>query len=286
MSIILVSVISLGVIGAVGTIILFLVSKKFKVNEDPRIALVQDALPAANCGGCGFPGCGGFATACVNASSLSNLNCPVGGNSTMEKVAGILGMTVEKTEPKIAVIRCNGSCDNRQQTSLYDGASSCSIAAALYGGDTDCSYGCLGLGDCKAVCQFGAIKMNPSTRLPEIDEEKCTACGACAKACPKMLIELRKKGTNSRRIYVSCMNKDKGGVARKACTVACIGCNKCEKACTFDAISIQNNLAYIDDEKCRLCRKCVKECPTSAITELNFPVRRESKELATTTTIG
>ncbi len=275
MDTILLSVISLGIIGALGAIILYIVSKKFEVIEDPRIAEVQDALPAANCGGCGFPGCSGFAVACVNAETLSGLSCPVGGQATMEKVAAILGLVVEKTEPKIAVVRCNGSCENRPSTTYYDGAPSCAMVASLYGGETECSYGCLGQGDCVTVCDFDAIKINAETRLPEVDDEKCTSCGACVQACPKMLIELRKKGPKSRRIFVSCMNKDKGGIAKKACAVACIGCKKCEKSCAFEAITIENNLAFIDDDKCRLCRKCVTECPTSAITELNFPPREE-----------
>lgn len=282
MDIILLSVISLGAIGAIGAIILYVASKKFEVYEDPRIAQVQEALPAANCGGCGFAGCAGFASACVSATSLSGLNCPVGGQATMESIAGILGLAVEKTEPKIAVVRCNGSCSNRPQTTFYDGAPSCAVAASLYGGNTDCSYGCLGLGDCVNVCDFDAIKINPETRLPEVDEDKCTSCGACVKACPKLLIQLRKKGPKSRRVYVSCMNKEKGGIARKACSVACIACKKCEKACAFDAITIENNLAYIDDDKCRLCRKCVSECPTSAIIELNFPPKKEKAKEAET----
>jgi len=275
---ILLSVLLLGIIGAVGALVLYAASKKFEVVEDPRIGQIQEELPAANCGGCGYPGCSGFASACVNASSLDGLNCPVGGQSVMEKIAAILGMTVEKSEPMVAVVRCNGSCENRPQTTYYDGAHSCSIVSSLYMGDTDCSYGCLGLGDCAVVCNFDALYINPETRLPEINEEKCTSCGACVKACPRMLIELRKKGPKSRRIYVNCMNKDQGAVARKACTVACIACKKCEKACAFEAITIENNLAYIHDDKCRLCRKCVTECPNSSILELNFPPRKEKKQ--------
>jgi ferredoxin len=117
--------------------------------------------------------------------------------------------------------------------------------------------------------------MDPLTGLPVIIEEKCVACGACVKACPKKIIELRNKGKNSRRIYVTCINKDKGGVAKKACSVACIGCGKCVKVCPFDAITLENNLAYIDFNKCKLCRKCVIECPTAAIVELNFPARKQ-----------
>jgi Na+-translocating ferredoxin:NAD+ oxidoreductase RNF subunit RnfB len=278
----------LGAIGAGSAGILYLVSQKFKVEEDPRIQEVQDALPAANCGGCGFPGCAAFAAACVKADSLEGLNCPVGGQVTMERVAEILGQTASKTAKKIAVVRCSGTCEERPRLNLYDGVSNCSIAAALYGGDTGCSFGCLGLGDCEESCTFDAIHINPLTLLPEVVEDKCTACGACVRACPKDIIELRKQGPKSRRIYVSCVNKDKGAVAKKACNVACIGCSKCQQVCPFDAITIENNLAYIDDDKCRLCRKCVVVCPTHSILELHFPPRKETppeaKEEAATTT--
>lgn len=279
MDFIILAIISLGSIGAVSSIILFAASKKFEVYEDPKIAEVQDALPAANCGGCGYPGCAGFADACVKAASLDTLFCPAGGNETMSKVALILGKTVEEAVPRIAVVRCNGTCENRPAVNQYDGARSCAVASSLYGGETACSYGCLGMGDCVAVCTFDALHINPVTGLAEVDEDKCTSCGACIKACPKNLIELRKKGPKSRRIYVSCRNKDKGAQARKACAVACIACNKCVKVCPHDAITIENNLAFINDDACRLCRKCVSECPTSAILELNFPPRKEKASL-------
>ena len=273
MNLIVVSLITLGVIGCLAAVILFFVAQKFKVYEDPRIDEVAAVLPGANCGGCGFPGCRGFAEGCVKAETMDGLLCPVGGAPTMEKVAGILGRTVTATDPMVAVVRCNGTCANRLRNNRYDGAPSCQIVANLYGGETGCSFGCLGYGDCVAACQFGAIKINPDTLLPEVDDEKCTACGACVKACPKNVIELRKKGPKSRRIFVSCVNKDKGAMARKACTAACIGCGKCAKECPFGAITVENNLAYIDFTKCRLCRKCVAVCPTGAIHELNFPPR-------------
>jgi Na+-translocating ferredoxin:NAD+ oxidoreductase RNF subunit RnfB len=270
------AIIVLGGIGIVSSILLYLTSKKFEVYEDPLIAQVQEVLPAANCGGCGYPGCSGFATACVNADSLDDLLCPVGGRDVMGKVAAILGKDAGSSEPMVAVVHCNGNCEARPRTNQYDGVSNCSIASSLYGGETGCTYGCLGYGDCVAACTFGAILINPATGLPEVDEDKCTSCGACVKACPKSLIELRKKGPKSRRIYVSCANKDKGGIARKACTNACIGCSKCYKECPFEAITITNNLAYIDHRKCRLCRKCVPVCPTNAIHELNFPPKKEA----------
>lgn len=195
----------------------------------------------------------------------------------MKKVALVLGKDAGQTEPMVAVVRCNGNCEARPRINRYNGVRNCSIVSALYAGETACAYGCLGYGDCVTACSFGAIHINSATGLPEVIEDKCTSCGACVKACPKSLIELRKKGVKSRRIFVACMNKEKGGIARKSCAKACIGCSKCEKECPYEAISLANNLAYIDYRKCRLCRKCVPVCPTNAIQELNFPPRKETE---------
>lgn len=129
------------------------------------------------------------------------------------------------------------------------------------------------------VCQFDAIHMNPETGLPEVDEEKCTACGACSKACPRKIIEIRPKGKNNRRVVVMCVNKDKGAVANKACKASCIGCGKCVKVCPFEAITLENNLAYIDPAKCKSCRKCESECPKGAIQAINFPPRKPKVEV-------
>ena len=114
--------------------------------------------------------------------------------------------------------------------------------------------------------------MDPATGLPVVDDTKCTGCGACAKACPKHIIELRNKGPRGMRVFVSCVNKDKGAVARKACSNACIGCMKCTKVCAHEAITVTDNVAYIDFTKCKLCKKCVAECPTGAIHAVNFPI--------------
>ncbi|MCQ2383295.1 MAG: Fe-S cluster domain-containing protein [Paludibacteraceae bacterium] len=265
MNTIVISLITLGVLGCLLAVILYLVAQKFKVYEDPRIDLVEAVLPGANCGGCGFPGCRGMAEACVKASSLDSLLCPVGGAATMGQIGEILGMAAAAGDPMVAVVRCNGTCGNRPKTTTYDGARSCQIIHNLYGGETGCMYGCLGCGDCVSVCKFDAIHMDPETGLPVVDEEKCVACGACANTCPKKVIEIRKKGLKDKRVFVSCINKDKGGVAKKACAAACIGCGKCQKACKFDAITVANNVAYIDYEKCKACGMCVAECPTGAI---------------------
>ena len=145
------------------------------------------------------------------------------------------------------------------------------MKAALYSGDTGCVFGCLGCGDCVAACSFGALSMDPATGLPVVDEAKCTGCGACSKACPKGIIELRAKGPRGMRVYVSCINKDKGPAAKKACAAACIGCGICAKTCTHDAIVVADNIAYIDFTKCKLCRECEAMCPTGAIHGIGFP---------------
>ena len=272
------TIVTLCALGVLAAVILYFVAQKFKVYEDPRIDTVEGMLPGANCGGCGFPGCRGMADALVKQDDISNLYCPVGGQETMKSIASYLGKAAPEKEPQVAVVRCGGSCEKRPRTNTYNGAASCATIASLYGGETGCTFGCLGQGDCVSVCNFGAIRMNPATGLPEVDPDQCTACGACVKACPKGIIELRRKGVKNRGIYVSCVNKEKGGIARKSCTAACIGCGKCVKTCPFGAITLENNLAYIDSNKCRMCRKCVVECPTGAIIEVNFPPRPAKKD--------
>ncbi|MBL7111466.1 MAG: Fe-S cluster domain-containing protein [Bacteroidales bacterium] len=278
--VLLYTIISLSGIGIIAAIILYAVAQRFKVIEDPNIDIVEDALPAANCGGCGFPGCRNFAEACVKSDDMSGLYCPVGGNDTMNKVAELLGKKAEEQDPQVAVVRCSGSFEHRPRINVYNGPALCAIASSLYSGDTGCAYGCLGFGDCVESCDFDAIHMNSETGLPVVTDDKCTACGACVEACPKDIIELRKKNKRDRKIFVSCINEEKGGIARKSCNVACIGCNKCFKVCPYDAITMGNYLAYIDPVKCKLCRKCVVECPTDSILEINFPPGKDKSETA------
>ncbi len=276
MNFMMIAVAVLGAIGLVAALVLYVCSKKFAVYEDPRISQVAALLPGANCGGCGFAGCSALADALVkgaDAGSLDGISCPVGGQEVMGKVADLLGMAIANGDPMVAVVRCGGTCELRQKVVSYDGLRSCAAMNACGAGETGCGFGCLGCGDCVSACQFDAIHMNPETGLPEVDEDRCTACGACAKACPRHVIELRKKGPKNRRMVVLCRNEDKGAITRKVCHNGCIGCGKCAKECPFDAIVVENNVAYIDFEKCRLCRKCEAVCPTGAIHAVNFPPR-------------
>ncbi|MCQ2183806.1 MAG: RnfABCDGE type electron transport complex subunit B [Bacteroidales bacterium] len=276
--IIIFTILALSLLGGLLAMILHLVARKFHVEEDSRIDEIEKLMPGANCGGCGHAGCRAFATACVKEMDIEKNFCPVGGNETMKKVAGVLGLEAVTKEPMVAVVRCGGACSVRPTVTEYGGTASCRVKASLYSSDTACPYGCLGCGDCAGVCASGAIVMNPETGLPEIDENLCAGCGACVKACPKGVIELRKKGPRGMRVFVSCINKDKGPVARKACGAACIGCGKCAKACIHDAIEVTDNVAYIDFTKCKLCKKCVAECPTGAIHAVNFPVLPKKQE--------
>jgi len=265
---------SITILGFLAAAILYFIASKFKVYEDPKIDEVEDALPSTNCGGCGHPGCRAFAEACVKADDLSDLHCPVGGNETMQNVANILGMEVEERDPYIAVVRCSGSFEYREKINVYDGTPNCTVAHSLYAGDTGCQYGCLGFGECVDACDFEAMYMDEKTGLPVVIQDKCTACNACVTACPRDILELRPKGRKDRRIYVSCINEDKGGAAKKACQVACTGCAKCESECKYDAITVENYLAYIDGEKCKNCRKCAPVCKSNSILEVNFPPKK------------
>lgn len=261
----LLTVLTLSVLGAVLAVVLYFVAQKFKVYEDPRIDDVEKMLPGANCGGCGFAGCRAMSEALVKRDNIASLYCPVAGGDAMKSIADFLGKTAPEKAPQVATMRCGGTCQKRPKVNHYDGALSCAVVNTFYVGESGCAFGCIGYGDCVAACKFDALKLNPETGLVEVDADKCTACGACVKACPKGLIELRKKWPKNRAIYVACRSKNKGAVVSKVCKAGCIGCGKCAKVCPFGAITVENFLAYIDPEKCKLCRKCVNECPTGAI---------------------
>lgn len=265
MNTILVAILVLGGIGILGAAVLYVVARKFKVEEDPRIDEIEGLLPGANCGACGYSGCRGFSAACVKASSLANLVCPASGNEVMKHIADIVGLAPAGNKPRIAVLKCNGTCAARTPGARYEGPKSCAVEATLGAGGSSCPFGCLGCGDCTTVCPYDAIHMDSVTGLPVVDSDKCTGCGICVKTCPRRLLELRLKGPRGLRVWVACSNTEKGGVARKECAAVCIGCGKCLRQCTHEAITLAGNLAYIDSEKCRLCGKCVDACPTGAI---------------------
>ena len=280
-STVLITILSLSLLAFIAAILLFIIAEKFKVYEDPRIDEVQAALPAANCGGCGFAGCRNFAEALVKADSFEGLNCPVGGAAVMAEAATILGRIAPVVDPTIAVLLCNGTPESRPLTRDMTVHRNAVLPTPFILARQIAAMVAFGKGDCEKACKFDALYIDHSTGLPVISDEKCVSCGACVKACPRNLIELRKKAKKDRKIYVACSNCDKGGPARRACKVACIGCGKCVKVCAFDAITLKDNLAYIDAGKCTFCRKCAPECPTNAIIEVNFPPRKPKVEAGT-----
>lgn len=257
------------VIGLISALLLYFVAKRFHVYEDPRIDKIESLLPGANCGGCGKNGCRDFAEACCNAKSLEGLSCPGSSSSIMQQIASIVGLETLQTTPRTAILKCNGTCENRVKTSAYDGVRKCSIEATLFSGETECIYGCLGCGDCMEACPYDAITMDYTTNLPVINSQKCVGCGKCRNACPRSLIEIVEK-KNSDIVFVACMNKDKGALAMKVCKTSCIGCSKCAKTCPQGAISITDFLAHIDTSKCSLCKQCIEVCPRQSIIGKSF----------------
>ncbi len=235
-------------------------AKTFAVKQDERELLVRDLLPGANCGGCGYPGCDGLAAAIAKGEAPANA-CPVASREAHGQIAEVMGTSVEETEQKVAYVKCAGTCDKTQVKYEYYGVNDCNKAAAVPGkGNKKCSYGCMGFGSCVRVCAFDAIHIKDGIAV--VDKEKCTGCSTCVAQCPNRLIELVPAAA---RHLVTCSSPEKGKDVKAACSAGCIGCKLCVKACEFDAIHVEDNLAYIDYSKCTNCGKCAVVCPVKVI---------------------
>lgn len=278
MSVIWITILVVGGIGVLAACLLYIAANKFRVVEDPRIDEIEALLPGANCGGCGRKGCRDFATACAGASSLENLVCPGCGAAVMRKIADIVGLAPAEYVPKVAQLRCNGSCSMRKHINTYDGVTSCAIEASFYAGETACAYGCLGCGDCVSVCRYDALHIDAETALPVVDDSKCVGCGKCVTTCPRTLFTLVPKKENQPRVWVACMNRDKGPIAMKECDAACIGCGKCVRICAQKAVTVGSFVAKINPELCVGCGACADACPRKSIlsTELTFNQKQYS----------
>lgn len=263
-------VVSLGGMGLLFGGGLAFASKIFAIESDPRISQVRDALPGANCGGCGYPGCDAFAEAVVAGEAPID-GCPVGGADTAENVGNIMGKEISTSEKMIARVICNGTNTNAKEKYKYYGITDCRAASMVAGGSKECQYGCLGLGTCEKLCPFDAIHVNENG-VAEVDEEKCTACGVCVEACPKDVIELVPA---NKEVRVLCNSNAKGKEVKSTCIVGCIGCQICVKACPFDAMEFKDNLAHINYDKCTNCMICAEKCPTNAI-YANFANRKKA----------
>lgn len=256
---ILYPVLSLGGLGLVFGAGLAVASKVFAVEVDPKVEAIRNALPGANCGACGYPGCEGFAVAVAGGKAPVN-GCPVGGADCTESLGEIMGVAAEAADKKVARVICQGTTCNAKEKFEYMGIQDCKAAAMVSGGSKSCSYGCLGLGTCVNVCPFDAIEIEDG--IAYIDSEKCTGCGQCITACPKAVIKMV---PYSQKVAVDCNSKEMGKDVKVKCTVGCIGCKICVKACPFDAMEFENNLAKINYDKCTNCMICAEKCPTKAI---------------------
>lgn len=242
-------------------ILLGFFKKIFSVPANEKAEKIREVLPGANCGGCGYPGCDGFAAACAAGEAPAD-GCTAGGAAVAKKVAAVLG-TVIDAENKVVVLACRGCYDNAAQRGFYNGFKNCTAAQQAVNGTKMCSYGCIGFGDCVDACSFGALSLEKDG-LPHIDYAKCTGCGVCVNTCPRHLLF---------KVPVSC----KGAVARcsnrsenkqsilKNCTGGCIKCGKCERNCEQHAIKVTNGIPVVDYTLCNSCGKCIEGCPTHVL---------------------
>lgn len=255
---ILLAVLIVGGVALAAGLVLAIASVVLAVPVDERAVKLREALPGANCGGCGYSGCDAYAAALADGSAPAGL-CSPGGEVTARALAAILGgdATVER---KVAVVRCGGCAEHTAEVAVYDHVTRCAEAARLGGGETACAYGCLGLGDCAAVCPAGAIAVENG--LARVDDALCIGCGKCTAACPKGLTALVPA---PKKALVACRNADKGALTRRVCTAGCIGCGKCVKTCPVGAAALNGALAAIDPALCTGCGACAEACPVGCI---------------------
>lgn len=259
-TIIIWSVALLAILGILIGILLGVAAKAFEVETDERVIQVRECLPGNNCGGCGYPGCDGLAEAIV-AGNAPVGGCPVGGAAVAGKIGEIMGVDAGSAVKKVAYVKCAGTCDVASSKYNYVGEMDCRRAVMVPGrGDKACSHGCLGLGSCVAACQFDALSIVDG--IAHVDKEKCVACGKCVSTCPNNVIELIPYEAS---YAVQCNSKDKGKEVMSVCKAGCIGCGLCVKQCEFDAVKVENNIAFIDAEKCQGCGKCAEKCPKKII---------------------
>jgi len=259
---ILYAVAALGGLGILFGIVLGFVGKKFAVKVDERVQAVRAAVAGANCGACGYAGCDAFAEAVVKGEA-DPAGCTPGGSKSAKEIAAIMGVDAKDTEPMVARVRCQGTCENVSPRYDYSGIQSCRAASSMSGGPSACEFGCVGLGDCVARCPFGAISIVDG--VATIDEDKCTGCGVCVETCPRGIINLLPR---DQTVVVMCRNKAIGRIARLQCKTACVGCKRCEKQCPSDSIHVIDGVAIIDETTCTRCGACIQVCPMHCI--INF----------------
>lgn len=254
---------AMAMVGGTGVIIgilLGIAGEKFEVEVDEKEVAVRGCLPGNNCGGCGFPGCDGLAAAIAKGEAPVNA-CPVGGDNVANAIAQIMGVDAGDSVKMTAYVKCAGSCEKAKDQYEYVGPKDCKLAMNNPGGGAKaCSYGCTGYGNCKNVCPFDAIEIVDG--IAKVNPDLCKACGKCVAECPKHLIELV---PTDAVCVVQCSSKDRGVDVKKVCQAGCIGCGLCARNCPADAITVENNIAHIDQEKCTHCGVCKEKCPVKII---------------------
>lgn len=254
------AVVALGALSLVLATLLVAANRQLHVEEDPRIDVVEELLPHANCGACGYPGCRPFAEAVVSGDAPPG-RCTVSSPEGHLAIANYLGVDVGAGPARVARLACAGGDNVARDRARYQGLSSCAAATLVGGGGKACSYGCLGLADCARACTFDAIHMD-AHGLPVVDEAKCTACGDCVVACPKDLFSLREV---TDRLWVRCASHAAGDEILADCEVACTACGRCAMDAP-DAITMQHNLPVIDYARLTASdRRAIDRCPTGAI---------------------
>jgi Na+-translocating ferredoxin:NAD+ oxidoreductase RNF subunit RnfB len=240
--------------------LLIVANRKLYVYEDPRIDTVEEMLPHANCGACGYPGCRPFAEALVSGQALPG-KCTVSTDEGRAAIADFLGVDLGGEERRVARLACAGGSHVARQRALYRGVPSCQAAALVSGGGKGCFWGCLGHGDCEVVCDFDAIHLDEHG-LPVVDVDKCTACGDCVEACPKGLFSLE---PISNRLWVACKNEMAGDSILEECQVACTACGKCAMDAPGDLITMKYNLPVVNYGAGRQTADPIERCPSGAI---------------------
>ena len=260
----------LGGMGLVFGLVLAVASKVFAVETDPRLEELTEALPGANCGGCGYAGCAAYAEAVLKGQAEIG-KCASGGPAAAEKMAKIMGVEPGAFVRRVALVRCagqhgvdeDGKATGSKMKGYYEGIEDCLAATKVAGrGPLICKFGCLGFGNCTKVCQHDAIHVVDG--VAKVDHEKCVGCMMCAEVCPRNLII---PVEYDKRVVIACASKAKGAVTSRGCSAGCVGCGKCEKVCEEGAIHVDQNLAFIDYTKCTSCGKCATVCPKHLITD-------------------
>ena len=229
----------------------------FAVEQDPLIGQIREALPGANCGACGFPGCDAYAAA-VAAGNAGINSCSVGGQAAAEKIAALVGGTAD-VKPVTAVLACQGTHDKSMYKGEYIGVKSCRAAKLSTGSIKRCSWGCQGFGDCIKVCKFGALSMTKGG-VPHVNADLCTGCKACMSECPQHIIWAIPSDLKGARPLCSNLNVNRAMVG-KNCKAGCIKCELCVKSCPEQCIKMVNGIPAVDYGKCTSCGTCVAKCP-------------------------